>query len=326
MRRREFIAGLGGAAVSPLTAGAQQVPVIGFLQISTSEGYPEIYLTAFYRGLADQGYAVGRNVAIEYRWADGQYDRLPELALDLVRRNVAVLYASGGTPIALVAAATTKAIPIVFFAGADPVADGLVMSLARPGGNATGVASLTYELHAKRIETLHAAVPMATAITFLTNPASQYIANHEAEQAQLATKVLGLDLVMLNARTPSDIEAAFAALSQRPSSALVVGGDSFFVAQREQLAALAARHGIPAIYYNRINVMAGGLMSYGADLRESQRVAGNYVGRILNGEKPADLPVQRATKIELVINMKTAKGLGLTLPITLLGRADEVIE
>jgi len=210
--------------------------------------------------------------------------------------------------------------------GADPVADGLVKSLAQPGGNATGVAVLTYELHAKRIETLHTAVPMATAITWLTNPASQYIANHEAEQAQHATKVLGLDLFMLNARTPSEIEAAFATLSRRPSSALVVGGDPLFVAQRDQLAALAARHGIPAIYTNRFNVTAGGLMSYGVDPVEHFRIAGNYVGRILKGERPADLPVQQPTKVELVINLKTAKALGLTIPLPLLGRADEVIE
>jgi putative ABC transport system substrate-binding protein len=251
---------------------------------------------------------------------------LPELAHDLVSRKVAVLYAGGGTPTALAAAAATTTIPIVFQVGADPVSEGLVASLAHPGRNATGVAALTGELHQKRIEALHAAVPTATTMAFLTNPASQFIATAETKEAQRVMKVLGLELLLLCASTPNEIEAAFATLTRQHVGALVVGGDLFFLAQRDRLAALAIRHGIPTIAQYRAFAATGGLMSYGTDLRETPRLAGNYIGRILKGEKPADLPVIQPTKFEFVINMKTAKALGLTLPIALLGRADEVIE
>jgi putative ABC transport system substrate-binding protein len=326
MRRREFIAGLGGAAAWPLTARAQQpIPVIGFLHPIAPEGL-EGLVAAFHRGLSDQGYVEGRNVAVEHRWANGQYDRLPELARDLVSRKVAVLFAAGGTPTALAASAATTTIPIVFSAGTDPVSVGLVTSLARPSRNATGVAVLTNQLTEKRIEALHAAVPTATTIAVLTNPASEFIATAETEQARRVMKVLGLELLLLYASTPDDLDAAFATLTRRGAGALMVGGDSFFLAQRDRLAALAIRYGVPAIYAYREAARAGGLMSYNVDIADSYRLGGTYVGRILNGEKPGDLPVQQATKVELIINLKTAKALGLTIPPNLLALANEVIE
>ena len=324
MKRRDFIAGLGSAAAWPVVARAQQVPVIGFLHPIAPDGVTG--LAAWHRGLADQGYVEGRNVAIEYRWANGRYDLLPELARDLVTRKVAVLFASGGTPTALAAVAATTAIPIVFSVGADPVATGLVSSFGRPGRNATGVAILTSQLEQKRIEALHTAVPIATTMAFLTNPASDFIATVEREEAQRAMKVLGLELLLLHASTQNEIEAAFATLTRQRVGALVVGGELLFFAQRDRLATLAVRHGVATIAQYREFATAGGLMTYGASSTELGRLAGAYTGRILKGEKPANLPVQQITKIELVINLKTAKALGLTIPETLLATADEVIQ
>jgi putative ABC transport system substrate-binding protein len=323
VKRREFIAGLGAAAW-PVVTRAQQVPVIGFLHPIAPDGVTG--LAAWHRGLADQGYVEGRNVAIEYRWANGRYDLLPELARDLVTRKVAVLFASGGTPTALAAVAATTAIPIVFSVGADPVATGLVNSFGRPGRNATGVAILTSQLEQKRIEALHTAVPIATTMGFLTNPASDFIATIEREEAQRVMKVLGLELLLLHASTQNEIEAAFATLTRQRVGALVVGGELLFFAQRYRLAALAIRHGVATIAQYREFAAAGGLISYGANSTEFGRLAGAYTGRILKGEKPADLPVQQITKIDLVINLKTAKALGITIPETLLATADEVIQ
>jgi putative ABC transport system substrate-binding protein len=326
MRRREFIGGIAStAATYPVLARAQQVPVIGFLYPTAPEGVEE-YLAAWHLGLSDQGYAEGRNVAIEYRWANGLYDRLPELAHDLVNRKVAVLYAGGGTPTALAAAAMTATIPIVFSVGADPVSEGLVASLAHPGRNATGVAVLTRQLTQKRIEALHAAVPTATTIAFLTNPASQYIATAETNEAQRVMNVLGLELLLLYASTPNEIEAALGTLTRQRVGALAVGGDLFFLAQRDRLAAVAIRHGIPTIAQYRAFAAAGVLMSDGGSIAELGRLAGAYTGRVLKGERVSDLPVQQATKIELVVNMKTAKALGITFPTALLVRANKVIE
>ena len=326
IRRRDFIAGLGNAAAWPLAARAQQrpPPVIGFLHPIAPDGVTG--LAAWHRGLADQGYVEGRNVAIEYRWANGRYDLLPELARDLVSRKVAVLFASGGTPTALAAVAATTAIPIVFSVGADPVATGLVNSLGRPGQNATGVAILTSQLEQKRIEALHTAVPIATTMAFLTNPASDFIATVERDEAQRAMKVLGLELLLLYASTPNEIEAAFATLTRQRVGALVVGGELLFFAQRDRLATLAIRHSVATIAQYGEFAIAGGLMTYGAKTTEIGRLAGAYTGRILNGERASDLPVQQVTKIELVINAKTAKALGLTIPETLLATADEVIQ
>jgi putative tryptophan/tyrosine transport system substrate-binding protein len=322
MRWREFITLLGGAAAAwPLAARAQQaMPVVGFL----NPGSPEANrVTAFRKGLSETGYVEGRNVAIEYRWANSQIDQLPALAADLVRRQVAVIFEFGALPIASKAATTTT--PIVFVTPDDPVKFGLVASLNRPGGNLTGATILTTEVLPKRVELLHELVPTATKIAFLVNPTNP-AAETQSKEVQSAARTLGLQIVVLNASSERDFDTVFATLAQLRGGGLVIPGDSVFGRRSEQLAALALRHAVPAISQSREFTAAGGLMSYGPSVPDAYRLAGVYIGRILNGEKPADLPVQQATKFELIINMKTAKALGITFPLPLLTRADEVIE
>jgi putative tryptophan/tyrosine transport system substrate-binding protein len=326
MRRREFIGVLGGAAAWPVVARAQQpaMPVIGFL----GGGSPDTdanRVRAFRQGLNEAGFAEGQNVAIEYRWADGQYDRFPALAADLVRRQVDVIAAFGGTASALPAKAATTSIPIVFSVAGDPVEFGLVDSLNRPGGNITGVAILSQTLGPKLLELLHALVPKATVIALLLNPTSP-LANTLLRDAQAAAGTLGLQLQVLHASTERDFDTVFATLVQLRASALAIGADALFTNHSEQLAALALRHAVPAIYATREFAVAGGLLGYGPSIADSWRLMGIYTGRILNGEKPADLPVQQVTKVELVVNLKIAKALGIDVPQSLLARADEVIE
>jgi putative ABC transport system substrate-binding protein len=325
MRRREFIAILGSTAATwPLAARAQQaaLPVIGFLNSASPAPYARM-VTAFRQGLNETGYVEGRNAAIEFRWAEGHYDRMPAMAAELIRRQVAVIWAN--TPGVQAAMAATTTIPIVFTVASDPVKDGLVASLNRPGGNVTGVTLLGVEVASKRLDLIHELVPTATIMALLVNPASP-LAETTSRELQAASRSLGLQLRVLNASNAGDIEVAFAALEQMQAGALVIGSDPLFSSRSEQLAALTIRHAVPTIFQDREFAAAGGLMSYGSDIADSYRLAGAYVGRILKGEKPADLPVQQATKVELYINMKTAKTLGLTFPVTLLGRADEVIE
>jgi putative ABC transport system substrate-binding protein len=323
IRRRQFITLLGGAAAAwPLAARSQQraLPVIGFLN-ATELDYR---VTAFHQGLKQMGYVEDQNVVIDYRWAEGDFDRLPAMAADLVRRKVSVLVAGGGARVALAAKAATDTIPIVFQIGADPVDSGLVTSLSRPGGNMTGVSILVVSLWSKQLEMLHEAVPNAGVIGFLDDPGPGSPIG--VAQVQAAADALGLKLVVVNASADNDFEGAFVTLVQNRAGALLVGSNAFFNDRRHHLVALAAAHSIPAIYSYREIVAAGGLMSYGTSLAEGYRLAGAYTGRILKGEKPGDLPVQLATKVELTINLKTAKALGITFPLTLLGRADEVIE
>jgi putative tryptophan/tyrosine transport system substrate-binding protein len=327
MRRREFIALLGGAAVAwPLTAHAQQsaVPMIGFLS-STSPDASAVRLRAFGQGLKEQGYIEGQNVAIEYRWAEGHDDRLPVLAAELVHRQVTVI-ATGGTPSAVAAKAATATIPIVFETASDPVTLGLVASLNRPGGNLTGVTNLNVEVGPKRLELLRELMPTATIIAVLVNPSSPTITEQFMRDLQAAAPALGMQLHVLHASTDRDLETVFAALGQLRADALVIGPYLFFNSRMEQLGALSLRNALPAIFTYRPFVAAGGLMSYGSSETDNFRLLGIYIGRILKGEKPSDLPVQRSTKVELIINLKTAKALGLTVPLSLLGRADEVIE
>ncbi len=328
MRRREFIALLGGAAAAwPLVARAQQpaLPVIGYLNNGTRDGYATLRdADAFRQGLNESGYIEDQNITIEYRWAEGHDDRLPGLVADLVRRKVTVLAATG-TPTALAAKAATAVIPIVFETAGDPVTLGLVASLNRPGGNVTGVTQLSSELVPKRLGLLHDLIPTAKIIGLLVNPKDPR-AETQSRDMQEAAHALGLQIHILNASTEAEIDAAFAGLVQVQAGALIVGTGTFFNARREQLAALAARHRVPAVYQYRLFVTIGGLMSYGPSLTESYRLAGIYTGRVLKGEKPADLPVARATKFELVINLKTANALGLTIPPGVLAIADEVIE
>jgi putative tryptophan/tyrosine transport system substrate-binding protein len=329
VRRREFITLLGGAAVAwPLAARAQEpaMPVIGFFHPSSLENRRE-YLAAFHRGLRETGYIEGRNVEIEYRWAYGQNDRLPMLAAELVRQQVSVIVILESTHGALSAKAATQTIPIVFMQGADPVQVGLVRSLNRPGGNLTGFDLLLSETVAKRLELLRETVPATTSIAYLRNPTNPVFAETETREVEVAARTLGVRLLLLNANGPEEINMAFANLAQQQAHALMLSGDGLLnFTYRDQIIGLAASHAIPAMYVLREAVMAGGLMSYGLDQFEAWRQAGVYTGRILKGERPVDLPVQRVTKVEFVINLKTAKALGLTFPVTLLGRADEVIE
>jgi putative ABC transport system substrate-binding protein len=325
--RRQFISALGGAAVAwPLGALAQQpaLPVVGFLNAASPQGYAP-QLAAFLKGLNEAGYVDGHNVAIEYLWADGRSDRLPAMAADLVHSHVAVIAATS-TPAALAAKAATTTIPIVFETAADPVQLGLVPNLNRPGGNVTGVTQTNQEVAPKRLELLHELLPTANIMALLVNPTDSALAETTSREVLSAAQSLGLELHVLNAHTERDFDAVFAKLIQLRAGGLVIGDDAFFNSRREQLAALAVHDAVPAVYKGREFAAAGGLMSYGSDPSGSYHLAGNYTGRILKGEKPADLPVQEATKVELYINMKTAKALGITFPLTLLGRADEVIE
>jgi len=327
MDRRTFMGSVaGGLVAAPLAACAQKsaIPMIGFLG-SASPAQSAPFVAAFRKGLNETGYVEGKNVAIEFRWAEGQYDRLPALASELVRRQMAVLVATGGPGAALAAKAATSTIPIVFTTGSDPVQFGLVASLGHPGGNATGVTIFTVDLVAKRMELLRELVPKATVIAFISNPNTPY-AESEVGKAQEAARSFGQQLHVVRAATAQEIDAAFATLVQLRAGALLIGTDPFFSSRREQFVALAARHAMPAIFDLREFATAGGLLSYGASITEAYRQAGIYTGKILNGAKPADLPVLQPTKLELVINLKTAKTLGLTIPQSLLLRADEVIQ
>jgi putative tryptophan/tyrosine transport system substrate-binding protein len=299
--------------------------VIGFLGSASPDAWAG-RLLAFRQGLSEIGYVDGKNVAIEYRWAYGQNDRLPAMAADLVRRQVAVIATPGSTPAALAAQAATTTIPIVFSIGGDPVQFGLVASLNRPGGNLTGGTFLSIEVGPKRLELLHELVPMATVVGLLVNPTNPNLAEPTTKNLRAAAHTLGLQLHILNASTDRDFDTVFATLIQLQLGALVIGADPFFSSRLEQLAALTVRHAVPTVYQSREFTAAGGLMSYGASFTDTFRTAGVYTGRILKGDKPADLPVQQVVKVELIINLKTAKALGLTVPISLLGRADEVIE
>jgi putative ABC transport system substrate-binding protein len=326
MKRREFITLLGGAAAAwPLGARAQQaMPVVGFLSTRAPSDDPHL-LAAVRQGLKDAGYIEHQNIAIEYRFAENQNDRLSALAADLVHRQVAVIIA-GPTPAALAAKAATATIPIVFEVATDPVALGLVASLNRPGGNVTGVTNLGVEVTPKRLQLLHELVPTVTNIALLINPSSPRVAEALLRDSQAAANALGLTLHVLEASTEPELDTAFVTLVRLRVGALAIGADPFFTSRSEQLAALTVRHAVPAVYEFREFVAAGGLIGYGASLADAYRQAGTYVARILKGDKPADLPVQQSTKVELIINLKTAKALGLTVPVALLGRADEVIE
>jgi putative tryptophan/tyrosine transport system substrate-binding protein len=325
MRRREFIALVGGAAAWPLAARAQQpaMPVIAVLSSTSSTDKANAPLLG--PGLQASGYVEGRNVTIEYHWADGHYDKLPSMALDLVRRNVTLIYACLG-PATLAAKAATTTVPIVFAIGGDPVQLGVVASVNRPGGNVTGVTSLAVELGAKQLEVLTELVPTATVVALLVNPTNPTVADTLVRELQTAARIRGVELHVLHASTESDLDTVFETLPRLRAGALVVGTDAFFNSRPQQIAALAARYAVPTMYPFREYVAAGGLVSYGESLTNVYRIAGVYSGRILKGAKPADLPVQQSTKVELIINLKTAKALGITVPLTLRGRADEVIE
>src|SRR5262245_39566344 len=330
MRRREFITLLGGAAVAwPLAARAQQrsaMPVVGFLSAFSPDGFTE-RLSAFRQGLKETGYVEGENVAIEYRWAEGQMERLPAMAAELVRRPVAVIAAPGNTSVVLAAKTATTTIPIVFAVGEDPVRLGIVASLARPGGNLTGINFFVAELGAKRMELLRELVPGAVRVAVLVNPATD-VANAESvvRDVDAAARAKGAQIQVFNASTSREIDAAFAALVRERLDALFVSGDGFFNSRRVQLVHLATRHAVPTTYAARDYPAVGGLMSYGTSITDTYRQTGVYAGRILKGAKPADLPVTQATKFELVINHQTARTLGLAVPASLLSLADEVIE
>ena len=320
MKRREFITLLGGAAAWPMAARAQQAakPVIGFLG-STTPSATALNVDGFHQGLMENGYLVGQNVTIDFRWADGQYDRLPALAADLVSQKVTVIF-GGGPPAAMAAKAATTTIPVVFTSGADPVRSGLVASLSRPGGNVTGVSILLREMQAKRLELLRELVPSASVVGLLAHSRSSN------EDIEAAARSMGLQLYTAHAATEDALDTAFASFSAHRVAAVLVGADPAFSGWRNRIFALAANTSLPAVYEIRRYVTDGGLMSYGASVPDAYRQAGAYVARIIRGEKPADLPVMQPTKFELVINLKTAKALALTVPPTLLARADEVIE
>jgi putative tryptophan/tyrosine transport system substrate-binding protein len=326
VKRRDFITLLGSAAAWPLVARAQQpvMPIVGFLNSSSPGGYvPQV--TAFRRGLNEAGYIEGRNVTIEYRWAEGHYDRLPELAADLVRQKVTVITATT-TAAVLAAKAATATIPIVFEMASDPVTLGVVASLNRPLGNLTGVTNLGIEVGPKRPELLREILPTATTFGLLINASNPTLAEPTTRDVRAAARTLGVQLHVVSATRDNEIDHAFASLAERRVDGLVIGSDPFFSSRSERLASLALRYALPAVYQWREFAVAGGLMSYGADTSDAYRLAGIYTGRVLKGDKPADLPVQQSTKVELYINLKTAKTLGITIPLPLSGRADELIE
>jgi ABC-type uncharacterized transport system substrate-binding protein len=328
MRRRAFITLLGGAAAAwPLTVRAQQpaMPVVGYIGTGSRES-DAFRLPSFHQGLNETGFVEGRNVAIEYRWAEGQNDRLPALAADLVRRQVTVIAVPASTPGALAAKAATTTIPIIFYIGLDPVGLGLVASLHHPGGNITGVTGWNVTVGPKRLELLHELVPTATVMALLVNPTSPHLAEADSTEQQTAARTLGLKLHVLHASTERDLDAVFATLLELRAGGLVIGTDTLFNTRKEQLATLSVRHRVPTVHQYREFAVAGGVMSYGTDTSDLSRQVGIYAGRILKGEKPADMPVQQATKIELTLNLKTAKALGLAVPTSLLVRANEVIE
>jgi putative ABC transport system substrate-binding protein len=327
MRRREFIGLLGSiAAAWPRFAYAQQpkMPMLGFLNVASALGYAAP-LAAFLKGLSEAGYVEGRNVDIEYRWAEGHSDRLPVLANELIQKQVTVIAATS-TPAAIAAKTATTTIPIVFETASDPVQLGLVASLSRPGGNVTGVTQTNVEVAPKRLELMHELLPTTSDLGLMINPADPALANMQLKDFQAAANTLGVKLHVLNASTNDELEKAFAELRQLRVGGLIISTDPFFTGHAELLAELTSRYAVPSVSKGREFAAAGGLLSYGSDTLDSYRLAGVYAGRVLNGEKPADLPVQQATKVELYINLKTAKALGLTIPLTLLGRADEVIE
>jgi putative tryptophan/tyrosine transport system substrate-binding protein len=326
VRRRDFITVVAGSAIArPIAARAQQsaLPAVGFLNTVSAVPFARM-ADGFRQGLHELGYAEGQNVTIEYRWAEGHIDQLPALATDLVDRRVAVIAATGGPAAGLAAKAATSTIPIVFVSGADPVKAGLIASFNRPGGNITGISPLSSALGSKRLEILHTLVPKVTAIGILVNP--NYDAAVQVHDAQIAADAIALQVKILNASSVADIDAAFASLKQQAISALFVANDPYLDSHRDQIIALAARNAIPAMYYNREYATAGGLISYGANIVDAYRQAGVYCGRILKGGKPGDLPVLQPTNFELIINLKTAKALGLEVPPQLIALADEVIE
>jgi putative ABC transport system substrate-binding protein len=326
MRRREFISLISGAvAVWPIATRAQQpVPVVGFVNAASAEAYSPM-LSAFVRGLSETGYIENQNVRIEYRWAQGEIDRLPTLIADLVRRNVAVIAATG-TPAALAAKAATTTIPIVFETGNDPVNLGLVASLNRPSGNVTGIAQLATEVAPKRLELLHEMIPTAKVLALLIDPSDRIVAENTTRGAQAAAGSLGLELHILNVSSEREFDATFEKVIQLRAGGLLISGGQFFNSRSQLIAAMALQHGLATIFPYRDLAAGGGLMSYGASITDAYRLAGIYTGRVLKGEKPADLPVQQATKVELIVNLKTANALGVTVPVSILGRADEVIE
>jgi len=325
MKRRDFIALLGSAAALPVVARAQQParPVVGFLNVASPEGY-EHHVIAFRDGLKERGYVEGENLTIEFRWAEGHYDRLPGMAADLVRRDVSVIVAN--TPANLAAKAATSRIPIVFTTASDPVKIGLVPNLSRPGGNVTGITQLNVEVGPKRLELAHELMPGATSIAFLINPNDASRAATLTQDAQAAAVPLGLKLHVLRAATDAEIDAAFAGFAQLKAGVLVIGADALFNSKSQLLGELSLRYAVPGIYQYSEFADAGGLLSYGGSIKESYRWAGIYTGRILKGERPGDLPVQQSTTVELIVNLKTAKALGISVPMSLLGRADKVIE